>query len=74
MTSQGDRLRRELLADALADAAQALRAGDARADDLARHVLAFGLLREKWAKLAPLTVQPRDQKAARRLLAGWACE
>lgn len=71
MTSQGDRLRRELLADALADAAQALRAGDARADALALHVLAFKPVREQWAKLAPLTVHPRDRAEARRILAGW---
>jgi len=63
-------VRRHLLADLLDDAARALRSGDDRADALAVHVLTFGPLREQWAKLAPLTVRPRDQQAARRLLAG----
>jgi hypothetical protein len=74
MTASGDaarlRMRRELLADALVDAARALRSGDDRAEALAAHVLAFGPLREQWAKLVPLTVRQRDQQAARRILAG----
>lgn len=66
---QPERLRRELLADVVFDAAQALRAGDDRAEALALHLLSFEPLRAILGRLGVLTTHQRDRAAAKRVLA-----